>query len=45
MSEQVILQYIGFIETHMNIIRKGKHSGKPREGKVFYQVRSHGWKV
>ena len=42
MSEQVILQYIGFIETHMSIIRKGKHSGKPREGKVFYQVRNEG---
>ena len=38
MSEQVVLQYVGFVQTHMNIIKKGKHSGKPREGKIFYNV-------
>lgn len=38
MSEQVILQYIGFVRTHMNIIKKGKHAGKPREGKILYHV-------
>ena len=38
MSEQVILQYIGFVKTHMKIIAKGKHAGKPREGKIFYHV-------
>ena len=38
MTEQVILQYIGFVNTHMNIIRKRTHAGKPKEGKIFYHV-------
>ena len=38
MSEKVILQYIGFIKTHMKLINSGKHTGTPRERKLFYQV-------
>ena len=38
MSEKVILQYLGYVQTHMNIIESGKHSGTPREGKIFYHV-------
>ena len=38
MSEKVILQYIGFIKTHMKLIHSGKHTGTPRERKLFYQV-------
>lgn len=38
MSEKVILQYIGFVKTHKKLIEGGKHSGTPRERKLFYQV-------
>lgn len=38
MTEQVVLQYIGFVQTHMNMIKKGTHKGTPRERKFFYQV-------
>lgn len=38
MSEKVILQYIGFIKTHMKLFASGKHSGTPRERKLLYQV-------
>lgn len=40
MSEKVILQYQGFVQTHMSIIERGKHDGAPREGKIFYHVSS-----
>ena len=38
MSEKVIIQYQGFVQTHMSIIESGKHAGTPREGKIFYHV-------
>lgn len=38
LSEEVILQYIGFIKTHMKLIRTKKHSGTPRERKILYNV-------
>ena len=38
MCEKVILQYIGFVKTHMKMVEKGKHAGTAREGKFFYQV-------
>ena len=38
MSEKVVLQYIGFVKTHMKLIERGKHKGTPRERKLFYQV-------
>lgn len=38
MSEKVILQYIGYVQTHMGMIMSGKYAGTPREGKVFYHV-------
>jgi len=38
MTEHVILQYIGFVMTHMKIIESGKHANTPREGKLFYHV-------
>ena len=38
MSEKVILQYAGYIKTHMKIIKSKKHSGTPRERKIFYSV-------
>ncbi len=41
MSEKVILQYLGFVGTHMAVIESGKHAGTPRERKVFYQVTLH----
>ena len=37
-SEEVILQYIGFVKTHMKLIQTKKHSGTPRERKIFYNV-------
>ena len=38
LSEKVILQYVGYVKTHMKIIRSKKHSGTPRERKIFYNV-------
>lgn len=38
LSEKVILQYSGYIKTHMKIIKSEKHSGTPRERKIFYNV-------
>jgi len=38
MTEHVILQYIGYVMTHIKIIESGKHSNTPREGKLFYHV-------
>ena len=38
MSEKVILQYIGFVKTHKKLIDSRKHTGTPRERKLFYQV-------
>ena len=38
MSEKVVLQYIGFIKTHMKLIESRKHIGTPRERKLFYQI-------
>jgi hypothetical protein len=38
MSEKVVLQYIGFVKTHMKLIYGKKHIGTPRERKLFYQV-------
>ena len=38
MSETIIQQYIGFLNTNMSMIAKGKYSGTSREGKTFYQV-------
>lgn len=45
LSEKVVLQYSGYIKTHMKIIRSKKHSGTPRERKIFYNVRIalHNW--
>ena len=39
MSEKVVLQYIGYIKTHMQRLSSGKHSGTARERKIFYSVR------
>ena len=38
MSEKVVMQYIGFIKTHMELIESRKHISTPRERKLFYQV-------
>ena len=38
LAEKVILQYSGYIKTHMKIIKSKKHSGTPRERKIFYNV-------
>ena len=38
MSEKVVLQYLGFVKTHMKMIEGRKHEGTPREHKFFYQV-------
>ena len=38
LSEKVILQYCGYIKTHMKIIQSKKHFGAPRERKIFYNV-------
>ena len=38
LSEKVLLQYSGYIKTHMKIIKSKKHSGTPRERKIFYNV-------
>lgn len=38
LSEKVILQYAGYVKTHMKIINSKKHSGTPRERKIFYNV-------
>ena len=43
MTEHVILQYIGFVMTHMKIIESGKHASTPREGKLFYHVSVHSY--
>jgi hypothetical protein len=39
MTEKVILQYLGYVKTHMKLIEGGKHTGTPREPKLFYHVR------
>lgn len=38
LSEKVILQYAGYVKTHLKIIKNKKHSGTPRERKIFYNV-------
>ena len=38
LSEQVILQYQGYVKTHLGLIEGGKHTGKPKERKLFYHV-------
>ena len=38
MTEKVILQYLGYVKTHMKLIEGGKHTGTPREPKLFYHV-------
>lgn len=38
LSEKVLLQYSGYIKTHMKIIKSKKHCGTPRERKIFYNV-------
>lgn len=38
LSEKVIIQYAGYVKTHMKIIKSKKHSGTPRERKIFYNV-------
>lgn len=38
LSEKVLLQYAGYVKTHMKIIESKKHSGTPRERKIFYSV-------
>ena len=38
LSEKVLLQYSGYIKTHMKIIKSRKYSGTPRERKIFYNV-------
>lgn len=42
MCEKVILQYIGFVKTHMRMVEKGNHAGTAREGKFLYQVHNYG---
>lgn len=37
-SEKVVLQYIGYIKTHLHRLQSGKHSGSARERKIFYHV-------
>ena len=39
MTEKVILQYLGYVKTHMKLIEGEKHKGTPREQKLFYHVR------
>ncbi|XP_062516579.1 uncharacterized protein LOC134191942 isoform X2 [Corticium candelabrum] len=38
MTEKVILQYLGYVKTHMKLIEGEKHKGTPREQKLFYHV-------
>ena len=38
LSEKVVLQYIGYIKTHMQ--RAKSHAGTPRERKILYSVRT-----
>ena len=42
LSEKVILQYLGYIQTHMAIVEKGKLRGQPQEAKKLYSVRGEG---
>lgn len=39
LSEKVILQYVGYVKTHMSRIKSGKYRDTPREKKIFYSVR------
>lgn len=38
LSETVILQYVGYIKTHLSRIKSGKYADTPREKKIFYSV-------
>ncbi|ELT94613.1 hypothetical protein CAPTEDRAFT_207458 [Capitella teleta] len=37
-TEKAIVQYLGLIKNNMALIENKKHSGKPRERKIFYQA-------
>ena len=45
LSEQVILQYLGYVKTHLGHIEGGKHTGKPKEKKLFYHVSTTGREI